>query len=152
MVALRTVQEELRYAEQQMKGDCAFAGASTHLHQKGSMSLQATKPGHDDRNGPACSTLWQNLTACESGARLQLVVVVNGCDVIIDAPVGHAVMFQAWLPHLTRIDAEGPACSTHDWRLHHTAYTRFGTEYFAWVVQQYRRTGVALESGMRRCV
>ena len=120
---------------------------STHLHQKGSMSLQPTKTGHDDRNGPACSTLWQNLTSPASKARLQLVITVYGCDVVIDAPAGHAVMFQAWLPHLTRVDPDGPAPAADDERLHHTAYTRFGTEEFAWAVMQYQACGKSIVCG-----
>ena len=47
-------------------------------------------------------------------------------------------LFQAWLPHLTRNAVEGPPAAPDDWRLHHTAYARFGTEYFGWVVRAYR--------------
>ncbi len=36
----------------------------------------------------------QNLGCAASGARLQLVVVINGFDVIVDAPPGQMVLFQ----------------------------------------------------------
>jgi len=50
---------------------------------------------------------------------------------VIEAPMGTAVLFKAWLPHLTRASAEGPSPAPQDWRMHHhTAYWRFGTEYF----------------------
>ena len=95
-----------------------------------------------------------------SGAQLQLVAVVNGHDVVVEAPLGQMVLFQAWLPHLTRNAVEGPPGAPGDWRLHHTAYARcaaagprtmvfaafterpappaVGTEYFGNVVRSYR--------------
>ena len=103
-----------------------------------------TKRGHDDNNGPATSTCWQNLGEAASGAQLELVAVVHGHEVIVEAPMGTAVLFKAWLPHLTRASAEGPSPAPQDWRLHHTAYWRFGTEYFAWVAGDFHAAGQAL--------
>jgi hypothetical protein len=139
--ALLMVQRELREAERALKtpeGGCPFEGGSSHLYPKGSMGLMATKRGHDDRNGPACATCWQNLGSAGSGARLELVVVVHGHEVVVEAECGHIALFAAWLPHLTRVAADGPEPWASDWRLHHTAYCRFGTEYFAWVARAYR--------------
>ena len=38
---------------------------------------------------------------------------------VIEAPMGTAVLFKAWLPHLTRASAEGPSPAPQDWRMHH---------------------------------
>ena len=73
-----------------------------------------------------CRTVWQNLGVAASGAKLQLVAVVNGHDVIVDAAMGQLVVFQAWLPHCTQTASDGPAAAVDDYRLHHTAYIRFG--------------------------
>ena len=59
-------------------------------------------------------------------------------------------LFAAWLPHLTRNARDGPPGEKSDWRLHHTAYARFGTEYFAWVARAYRLAGEPLASGVHR--
>jgi hypothetical protein len=149
--ALLRVQSELKAAEEELEGTkhgCPFRGAHTFLYPKGSCGLMDTKNGHDDKNGPACSTFWQNLGAAASGARLQLVAVVRGNDVVLDAPCGHAALFSAWLPHLTRVDPDGPCAERGDWRLHHTAYCRFGTEYFAWCARGYRLRGIPLADGV----
>ena len=149
VAALRLLQDELRHAEQSLAfsaSGCPFAGASTHLYPKGSIGRMKYKRGHDDRNGPACATCWQNLGTVASGARLQLVVVINGHDVIVDAPAGTMVLFQGWLPHLTRADPEGPPSARSDWRLHHTAYARFGTEWFGWVARAHRLAGCGLRT------
>jgi hypothetical protein len=142
--ALLRVQRELAHAARELggRGGCPFN--ATHLYPKGSMGLMAVKNGHDDRNGPACLTAWQNLGAAESGARLQLVVVCHGYDVVLDAPEGQFALFAAWLPHLTRTAADGPSAHEDDWRLHHTAYCRYGTETFAWVAREYREVGLPI--------
>ena len=75
--ALLRVQSELKAAEEELEGTkhgCPFRGAHTFLYPKGSCGLMDTKNGHDDKNGPACSTFWQNLGAAASGARLLLLV------------------------------------------------------------------------------
>jgi hypothetical protein len=125
---------------------CPFQGAHTHLYSKGSLGLMPVKLGHDDRNGPASTTCWQNLGVAASGAKLQLVVMVNGHEVVLDAPMGHMALFSAWLPHLTRNDPEGPAPKPKDWRLHHTAYMRFDTEYFGWVAREHRLAGIPIKT------
>lgn len=142
IAAALTLQEELTLAED-MVGECPFAGLGTHLYPKGSLGLMPTKAGHDDRNGPSCATFWQNLGAAASGARLEMVAVVHGHDVVVEAPQAHFAIFQAWLPHLTRCAADGPQPQRGDWRLHHTAYWRFGTEYFGWVAREHRLAGSA---------
>ena len=69
------------------------------------------------------------------------MLLVHGFDVAADVPEEQFALFQAWLPHLTRASASGPAPLAGDWRLHHTAYTRYDTEYFAWVARQWRLAG-----------
>jgi len=117
---------------------CAFKGVFTHLFPKGSNGLMDTKDGHDDANGPAACTFWQNLGTAKSGARLEFVTVVNGHDVIVEAPMGHFFMLQAWLPHLTQASAAGPQPQPDDERVHHTAYCDLKTEYSAWVFREHR--------------
>ena len=92
VAALARLQEALAWAEQHTHG-CPFTGASTHLYPKGSMGKMATKGGHDDNNGPAATTCWQNLGVAASQARLQLVVVVHGRDVVLEAPKGQMALF-----------------------------------------------------------
>ena len=99
-----------------------------------------------DRNGPAGATAWQNLGVCDSGAQLELVAVVHGHEVAVEASFAHMVLFAAWLPHLTRNARSGPAGKAGDWRMHHTSYVRFGTESFAMVAGACRRAGVAMEA------
>ena len=144
--ALCRVQRALAEAEVSMtqtQDGCPFVGASSHLYPKGSIGLMGSKKGHDDRNGPASSTFWQNLGQGASGARTRLVAVVNGCDVCIHAPVGQFALFAGWLPHLTdTVDGRG---SPRDWRMHHTGYCRFDTEYFGWVAHAHREAGVPLQ-------
>ncbi len=148
--AASLVQSELGEAEKSMKANdemgCPFAGASSHLFSKGSLGLMPTKGGHDDCNGPSSLTCWNNLGVAQSGAKLQLILVVRGFDVVVDAPLGQSAWFAAWLPHLTCNDPDGPAGRKDDWRLHHTAYTRWGTEYFAWVARAYRLAGLPIET------
>lgn len=146
------VQENLRWCEQHMEGSCPFVGAHRHLYSKGSLSPQehmgkkGFKSGHDDNNGPACLTFWQNLELPLSGARPQLVIVVHGHDVVVEAAVGHVALFQAWLPHLSRAARDGPSSMSGDSRIHHTAYIRRDTEHFAWVARAHREAGLALQS------
>ena len=143
--AAMMVQDGLAHAEKELAasdGGCPFT--HEHLYPKGSMGIMPTKAGHDDKNGPASSTFWQNLGVAASGARLQLVLVVHGHDVVIDAPFGHVALFAAWLPHLTRNDPDGPRGERGDWRLHHTAYVRFGTERVAWVALAHKAAGVRM--------
>ena len=61
--------------------------------------------------------------AAASGAQLQLVVVIGGVDVAVDAREGQAALFSAWLPHLTRVASDGPPGQPGDERMHHTART-----------------------------
>ena len=114
------------------------------------MGKMATKGGHehDDNNGPAATTCWQNLGVAASQARLQLVVVVHGHDVVLEAPKGQMALFQAWLPHLTRNapDVGQTKGARGDWRVHHTAYARRDTEYFGWVACACRDAGVGIVS------
>lgn len=149
VAALARLQEALAWAELDMKGGphgCPFMGASTHLYPKGSMGKMATKGGHDDNNGPAATTCWQNLGLAASQARLQLVVVLHGHDVVLEAPKGQMALFQAWLPHLTRNAPDGPKGARGDWRVHHTAYARRDTEYFGWVACACREAKVGIVS------
>ena len=149
VAALVRLQGALAWAEQHMKGSphgCPFVGTSTHLYPKGSMGKMATKGGHDDNTGPAAATCWQNLGQVASQARLQLVVVVHGHDVVLEAPKGQMALFQAWLPHLTRNAPDGPKGAHSDWRVHHTAYARRDTEYFGWVACACREAGVGIVS------
>ena len=145
VAALNYLQNALAWAERTLDG-CPFVGASSHLYPKGSMGKMPTKGGHDDNNGPACTTCWQNLGATASQARLQLVVVVHGHDVVIEAPKGQMALFQAWLPHLTRNAPDGPRARHGDWRVHHTAYARRETEHFGWVASACREAGVGIVS------
>ena len=71
-----------------------------------------------------------------------LVIAIAGCSLVIEAPVGQVVLFKAWLPHLTRTAEGSPLPAPTDWRLHHTAYCRFKTEFFGWVARTYRLKGV----------
>ena len=69
---------------------------------------------------------------------------VAQCAVLIPLCVWQVALFAAWLPHLTRPAADGPAAAKGDARLHHTAYVRYGTEYFGWAVRAYRQRGLPL--------
>ena len=144
---LLMMQSEFRAAQQKLAGEeydecgCPFTGLATHLFPKGSNGLMAHKPGHDDANGPAACTLWQNLTASRSGAELEFVTVIHGHDVVVEAPLGHVMQLAAWLPHTTRTKASGPAPASDDERIHHTAYCDFKTEFAAWVYREHRLKG-----------
>eukprot|EP00966_Prymnesium_polylepis_P021066 484954-Prymnesium_polylepis.1 len=64
--ALNAVQAALKWAEDVwpisgIDGTCPFRGGTEYLFTKGSISRQGTKAWHDDANGPACLTCWQNL-------------------------------------------------------------------------------------------
>ena len=116
---------------------CPFAGVPTdYLYPKGSMSLQATKGWHDDANGPACLTCWQNFGSVE-GKKLELCVAIQGCFVHISADIGKFVHFMGWLPHSTKlITMNGTECDSAPFRMHRTAYAKMGTEYAAYVLNE----------------
>jgi hypothetical protein len=139
--ALKYVQESLKWAETRMLDagqDCAFAGATDYLYAKGSMSLQPTKGWHNDANGPACLTCWQIFGELQ-GHNLELCIAICGCKIRNSAGFGKIVHFMAWLPHCTRLDsAHEENESGKTWfRLHHTAYTKFQTEYAAYILSEY---------------
>jgi hypothetical protein len=145
--ALKYVQDTLKWAEGTMLDtgqDCTFAGATDYLYAKGSMSLQPTKEWHDDANGPACLTCWQNFGEVE-GSNLELCIAIRGCIVRINAGIGKFVHFMAWLPHCTRLIAKRDnEFDSTPFRLHHTAYTKFRTEYAAYVLNEYRIRNLGL--------
>ena len=154
--ALNAVQAALKWGEaawstSHMEGTCPFRGGSEYLYTKGSISQQGTKTWHDDANGPACLTCWQNLGTV-ANEQLELVVAVNGCRVVMEANMGKVVLFMGWLPHRTQMRT--PEGSVHDMttavRLHHTAYVRFGTEYAANTISEYRRRRLPLRGYVTR--
>ena len=112
------------------------------------MSLQGTKGLHDDGNGPSTFTLWQNLGEVPRVA-LHLEVFIRGCAVHIPAPLGKVVQFMGWLPHRTRLhnpDGSGPWMGgIHATRVHHTAYSKIGTEYATWVLREYLRRNAPMQ-------
>lgn len=154
--ALRAVQDTLRWAEDQWPHfnstfhenakSCPFRGGVDYLYMKGSISQQGTKGWHDDGNGPACMTMWQNLGTVP-GAELELVVAIHGCHVAIGAGMGKFAHFMAWLPHRTQLRGpDGKAYADKGAvRLHHTAYTKMGTEYAATVLSEYKRRMLPLQ-------
>ena len=81
--------------------------------------------------------------ASPSGDQLELVVSILGCDVVIPAPAGKFVHFMGWLPHCTRSEF------TADIRMHHSAYIKKGTEWFAWVAREHKIRGLTLD--VTRC-
>ena len=149
--ALNDVQSALKWGVETWKDTlfssrtCPFEGGTDYLYTKGSISQQGTKSWHDDANGPACLTCWQNLGVVQN-EQLELVVAVNGCRIVIEAQVGKTTLFMGWLPHRTQMRSSD-GC-THDMkearRLHHTAYVKFGTEYAAITLDQYRRRRLPL--------
>lgn len=154
--ALRAVQDSLRWAEDQWPlynnvfpekaKTCPFLGGTDYLYMKGSISQQGTKGWHDDGNGPACMTMWQNLGTVP-GREVELVVAIHGCHVTIGAGMGKFAHFMAWLPHRTQL--HGPDGRAHEdkgaLRLHHTAYTKMGTEYAAATLSEYKRRRLPLQ-------
>ncbi len=146
--ALKFVQDSLKWTETKMldsEQDCPFAGATDYLYAKGSMSLQPTKGWHDDANEPACLTCWQNFGEVQE-SNLELCISIRGCKVRISAGVGKFVHFMGWLPHCTRLIANhnNDVRSSGPFRLHHTAYTKFRTEYAAYVLNEYRSRNLDL--------
>ena len=150
--ALKAVQSALQWAESEWvtEGEsgcrCPFRGGTDYLYTKGSIAQQGTKGWHDDANGPACLTCWQNLGEV-AGEQLELVVAVHGCRVQVDAAMGKFVLFMAWLPHRTQLrGADGVARDQKGAvRLHHTAYVRMGTEYAGLALMEYKRQGLPLQ-------
>ena len=148
--ALNVVQAALKWGEEvwsslEVESPCPFRGGTDYLYTKGSISQQGTKGWHDDANGPACLTCWQNLGVVED-EQLELVVGVHGCRVVVEANLGKTALFMAWLPHRTQLrGADGCARQRKTAvRLHHSAYVRFGTEYAATTLAEYKRRGLPL--------
>ena len=148
--ALNAVRHALKWGEdvwatQDADSPCPFRGGTDYLYTKGSISAQGTKAWHDDSNGPACLTCWQNFGAV-TGETLELAVGIHGCKVVLEGDVGKSVLFMAWLPHRTQLRAaDGTVHERKDAvRLHHTAYVRSGTEYAAITLGEYKRRGLAL--------
>ena len=149
--ALKAVQSTLQWAEEEWAPECAtacvcpFRGGADYLYTKGSISQQGTKGWHDDANGPACLTCWQNLGEVP-GEQLELVVAIHGCRVHVGAAMGKFAHFMAWLPHRTQLRGrDGVARDNKSAvRLHHTAYVRMGTEYAASTLMEYKRKGLPL--------
>ena len=154
--ALRAVQDSLKWAQSQWPlynsvftenaKRCPFFGGADYLYMKGSISQQGTKGWHDDANGPACMTMWQNLGTVP-GREVELVVAIHGCHVTIGAGMGKFVHFMAWLPHRTQLRGPGGQAQEDKGavRLHHTAYTKMGTEYAAATLSEYKRRGLPLQ-------
>ncbi len=89
-------------------------------------------------NRPACLTCWQNFGEVQ-GHNLELCIAIHGCKICISAGFGKIVHFMAWLPHCTRLDfvhEENESGKTW-FQLHHTAYTKFRTEYAAYILNEY---------------
>ena len=149
--ALRAVQANLKWAEEvwssvDVARDCPFKGGTDYLYMKGSISQQGTKGWHDDGNGPACLTMWQNLGVVQD-RELELVVAIHGCHVTTQAGMGKFAHFMAWLPHRTQLcgpDGVGGEDKAAV-RLHHTAYVKMGTEYAAGTLGEYKRRGLSLD-------
>lgn len=155
---LSYVQESLKWAEGTMleaNEICPFEGFTDYLYAKGSMSLQPTKRWHDDANGPACLTCWQNFG--DLAGKLQLVIAIHGYNICINSGIGKIVHFMAWLPHCTREkkvrgkrrrrrsgSGKRRRSSGVRARLHHTAYTKTGTEYISYILNEYRHRKLRL--------
>ena len=90
--------------------------------------------------------MWQNLGTVPD-AELELVVAIHGCQIRIGAGVGKFAHFMAWLPHRTHLRGpDGKAYADKSAvRLHHTAYTKMGTEYAATVLSEYKRRTLPLQ-------
>lgn len=143
--ALKYVQDALKWAEGSMLDSgkkCPFEGSTDYLYAKGSISLQATKGWHDDANGPACLTCWQNFGLID-GDDVQLVIAINGCFIRINSGIGKFVHFMAWLPHCTRVKHDRKT-ALEQFRLHHTSYTKMGTEYSAYLIDEIRSRNLSL--------
>jgi hypothetical protein len=148
--ALRAVQANLKWAEEvwasaDVACECPFEGGTDYLYTKGSISAQGTKGWHDDGNGPACLTMWQNLGVVQD-RELEMVVAIHGCHVTIHAGMGKFAHFMAWLPHRTQLcgtDGVGGQDKAAV-RLHHTAYVKIGTEYAAAALGEYKRRRLPL--------
>ena len=151
--ALKYVQDTLKWAEDAMLKNgqqCPFAGATDYLYAKGSMSLQETKGWHDDANGPACLTCWQNFGSVE-GKHLELCVAIHGCFIRISEGIGKFVHFMGWLPHCTRlINMHENECDYTPFWLHHTAYTKMGTEYAAYILNEYRSRNLGVPATLTK--
>ena len=139
---LTKAQKLLKWASThiQKRYSCPYDGCIDYLYPKGSMSLQATKGWHDDANGPASLTCWQNFGNGESG-KLQLVIAIHGCLIRINSGFGKIVHFMAWLPHCTTRE---PSTLSQQYRLHHTSYMRMGTELAANTLNEYKTQQIKL--------
>ena len=142
------MQKWLKWAEDTMLKDnqiCPFEGCTDYLYAKGSMSLQSEKGWHDDGNGPACFTCWQNFGNLDED--IQLIIAIQGCDVRINAGFGKIVHFMAWLPHCTKYTTIGNERRTSNQaRLHHTSYTKMKTEWAAYVIREYEDRNLELNT------
>ena len=106
---------------------CPWKGCGSRLLPKGACGISPSKPMHDDNNGVISLSCWTSLT--ESNAATDLVFLVNGFKVSLQASSLRWVLFMGYLPHETRpANIERP---TQNPRLHHSSFVKPEAEYLS---------------------
>lgn len=106
---------------------CPWKGCASRILPKGACGISPSKPMHDDNNGVISLSCWTSLT--ESDAATDLVFLIKGFELSLQASVLRWVLFMGYIPHETR-----PANSQQppiDPRLHHSSFVKPEAEYLA---------------------
>lgn len=106
---------------------CPWKGCASRILPKGACGISPSKPMHDDNNGVISLSCWTSLT--ESDAATNLVFLIKGFEVSLQASLLRWVLFMGYIPHETR-----PANSQQppiDPRLHHSSFVKPEAEYLA---------------------
>lgn len=100
---------------------------ASRILPKGACGVSQSKPMHDDNNGVISLGCWTSLTV--SDAATDLVFLIKGFEVSLQASKMRWVLFMGYLPHETR-PANSQQRPVHP-RLHHSSFTKPDVEYFA---------------------